>query len=273
MLLAPMDGFTDTAFRILCQKCKAEYCYTEMISVSGFVRKIPKALEKAYIPKEDKSGLQFFGSDPDEFKKAVKMMEESELSPKSIDLNLGCPVQKVAVIGAGSALIGKPKKVEKIVNELTKSNLPISVKMRLGRKNHEWKKILRILNNFNLQHLTVHLRTAEQMYSGNANWDILEKIVSSSTNPIIANGDIKNFEDAKKLIERGAKNVMIGRAALTNPYVFSGETNNHKKAQKFIKEYMRTAKKYKCFDETQFKRIKMKLLHGFEGAKELRKQL
>ena len=114
MFLAPVDGFTDAAFRMLCQRHGAEYCYTEMVSVAGLCRESGKVLKKMHVPKNDNSGVQLFGADAQEFAKAVEIIEQKTFA-KSIDINLGCPMQKVTKISAGSALLGKPKKIAGIM--------------------------------------------------------------------------------------------------------------------------------------------------------------
>ncbi len=270
MLLAPLDGFTDIAFRRLCLERGAEYAYTEMISAEGFTRGTQATLKKAYIEKMENCGLQLFGSRPEQFKKAIEKLETVDNYAKSIDLNIGCPVHKVMKIGAGSALLSKPKTIEKILNMLSESSLPVSIKIRLGIEKMQWPEIIKVANKFDLQHVTVHLRTAIQMYSGKANYGELEKVVSLSNNPIIANGDVKNKDDYETLIQMGAKNVMIGRTALSNPYIFQWKQKTKDNAVKMIKEYEKLAHTSDCLDEAQFKRIKMKLLTGFEGAKDMR---
>jgi len=274
MFLAPMDGFTDIPFRILCQRHGAEYSYTEMISVAGFTRKSDSVLKKAYIPKNDNSGLQFFGTNPHEFETALTILSNIDTSPKSLDLNMGCPVAKVMNIGAGASLLKHPKKVDNIIKILTKYPLPVSVKIRLGiDRTDEWKNVMTVFNDYDLQHITVHLRTVKQMYSGKAQWELLEEIISKSNNPIIANGDIKDQNDAEYLISMGAKNVMVGRAALSNPFMFEGRVNSYDNAKDFIKEYEQLAKEYDCYDHVMVKRLKTKIFRGFKGAKKIRKNI
>jgi len=279
MLLAPMDGYTDAPFRLICQKVGAEYCYTEMISAAGFLRGTEAALAKAFVGKRDRSGLQLFGCKLEEFLPAVKKVNEmleggkkESSHPKSIDLNLGCPVKKVMEMGAGAALMAKPALVNDILNSMERAAiLPISAKIRLGiSKPDRWKPMIKALNKHSLEHVTVHLRTANQMYSGKAEWGLVPDIVSYSANPIIANGDVRSQEDAKTLIEMGAKNAMAGRAALTNPFLFSGEKNSREKSDRFLEDYCKLAEKSGCFDETQYNRISLKVHHGFEGARKIR---
>jgi len=269
MFLAPVDGFTDAAFRMLCQRHGAEYCYTEMVSVAGLCRESAKVLKKMHVPKNDNSGVQLFGADAHEFAKAVEIIEQKTFA-KSIDINLGCPMQKVTKIGAGSALLGKPKNIAGII-DIINTKLPVSVKIRLGRKKiNEFKKIFKVLNDYKLQHVTVHLRTAEQMYSGKAHWQVLPDVVSASANPIIANGDVKNINDAKTLMNMGAVNVMAGRAALVNPFMFEGKKSSRYKAGQFINQYNTMAERLGCYNDAQALRIKLKLLHGFRGARIMR---
>jgi len=272
MYLAPMDGYTDIAFRLLCQRYGAEYCYTEMVSVVGLSRSSPSSLEKARVPEVDRSGIQLFGSDPKLFARSVDVISEFETFPKSIDINMGCSVEKVLEQEAGVILVEKPDLVARILERLTRYDYPISVKIRLGLHDKwAWRSLLRVLNEFDLQHITVHLRTGDKMYSGHAHWEILPEIVSRSGHPIIANGDVRSLKDAELLKSMGASNVMVGRQALSNPTVFSGgEIKDEQLATQILREYISLAKEYKCYDRTRLIRIALKLYRGFPGARSLR---
>ena len=301
MFLAPMDGYTDAAFRKLCQRLGAEYAYTELISAVGYAAGVPVTVSKSFVPKDDRSGLQFFGADPKAFRPAVEKLEDDIANgitfPKSIDLNMGCPMRNVMRMGAGAALLKTPSKVDSILTEMEKSSLPVSVKMRIGiASKNGWKKFVPVLNRHGLQHITVHARTQEEKYMGKGHWELTKDIASSFKHPVVINGNVNCEEDAERLIKSGAANVMVGRAALTNPFIFrsTGENRNtnrsanknagmntnmnismntYANAKKTIELYKKLAKKYKCEDDVQLLRIKMKLFSGFEGAKEIRKHV
>ncbi|WPX08575.1 tRNA dihydrouridine synthase DusB [Anaerocellum danielii] len=224
LFLAPMAGFTDRTFRSLCGKFGADVTITEMVSAKAITMGSQKTKELISFSEEEKiKGVQVFGSDPHVMAEAVKIIQD-EFEYDFIDINMGCPVPKVVKSGEGSALMKNPSLAAKIVEEVTKvSRKPVSVKIRKGfdEENINAPEFAYIMQESGASFVTVHGRTRTQMYSGKADWEIIRKVKERVKIPVIANGDIVDFESAKRAYEvTRADSIMIGRAALGNPWLF-----------------------------------------------------
>ena len=221
--LAPMAGVTDAAYRRLCAEFGAAYTVTEMVSAKA----IPYSYEKT-ARLADTSGdrgpvfLQLFGSDPFDFGLAARKAAES--GPAGIDINMGCPVPKVAGNGAGSALMKDPAKCAAIVAAVKRNtDLPVTVKIRAGwDKDHKNAvEVAKACEEAGAAAIAVHGRTKDQMYMGQANWDIIRQVKQAVQVPVIGNGDVTDGPSAARLLaETGCNLVMVGRGALGNPWVF-----------------------------------------------------
>ena len=276
--LAPMEGYTDPAFRLLCGKYGARFAITEMVSVDRIVRE--RDDETTKIPKgSPPTGIQLFGSDPKIILEAAEKFEKSKF--KEINLNAGCSVPKVVKKGAGAALLKNTKKLEKII-ELLSTNLkkPISVKTRLGYSSpNAIMNISKVIERAGASSIIIHARTAVQGYSGNADWNWIKKVKEEVSIPVYGNGDIKHWEDAYKMLEEtGCDGVYIGRAAIASPIIFKEcelkktIKRNKELAGKIFLEYYKLRKRYKLKD-TNLKAMGIAMGSGFEGAKELRKKI
>ncbi len=223
VFFAPLAGYTNYPFRLLCKGYGAGLCFTEMASAKGL--KFGSENTKELLYTTDKEGLaavQIFGSDPDIMRAAC---ESDDLAAFPIvDINMGCPVPKIYKNGEGSALLENPKLAEKIVSECVKSGKTVTVKFRIGIDDGHLitEEFAKRMAGAGASLLTVHGRTKERVYSGDVNTEEIAKAVNAVEIPVIANGGIFSREDGKKLMqETGAAGVMIARAALFDPQIFT----------------------------------------------------
>ena len=225
VVLAPMAGVSNPAYMKICEDMGVGLVITELISIEGIVRNNKKTLDmlngidKLNIP----YAIQLFGSNPDTFSKAAKII--NKLYPKAIiDINMGCPVPKVAVKSeSGSALLKNPELIQEIVSSVVKSvNTPVTVKIRSGWDDSSINcvEIAKIIESSGASAITLHARTRSQGYSGKSKWELIKKVKKYVSIPVIGNGDITTPELAKKMLdETNCDAVMIGRAVLGNPWI------------------------------------------------------
>ena len=223
VILAPMAGVTDLPFRLLCKEQGAGLLCMEMVSAKAiyYNNKNTEALMEI-DERERPVSLQLFGSDADIMSEMAKRIEEKPFD--ILDINMGCPVPKVAGNGEGSALMKNPELVREIVSKVVKAiEKPVTVKIRKGfDENHvNAVEIAKIIEDCGAAAVAVHGRTREQYYSGKADWDIIRQVKEAVSIPVIGNGDVTGPESAKKMIEEtGVDGIMIGRAARGNPWIF-----------------------------------------------------
>ena len=223
VILAPMAGVTDLAFRLLCRRAGAGLVCMEMVSAKAIHYNNKNTEELLAIhPQEVPASLQLFGSDPKILAEMAKRIEERPFS--ILDFNMGCPVPKVVNNGEGSALMKEPKLVEEILSGLVRAvDKPVTVKIRKGFNESccNAVEIARIAEGCGVAAIAVHGRTREQYYSGRADWDIIRQVKQAVKIPVIGNGDVDSPRAAKALLEQtGCDGVMIGRAAQGNPWIF-----------------------------------------------------
>ncbi len=232
LFLAPMEDVTDASFRFICKEFGADMMYTEFISSDGLIRDAGKSIAKLVTyDYEAPIGIQIYGNIPEAMVDAAKMAERaSEIAgghgADLIDINFGCPVNKIARRGAGSGMMREPDKMVEITKMVVDAvSLPVTVKTRLGWDS-ESKIIVELaerLQDTGIKALTVHGRTRCQMYTGEADWTLIGKIKENPRMhiPIIGNGDINSPEKAKEAFERyGVDGIMIGRATYGHPWIF-----------------------------------------------------
>ena len=230
IFLAPMAGVTDTAFRVLVRELidddftrKNLLMFSEMISAAGIHYRNEKTLAMLKTFAEERPvAIQIFGSDPIICAEAAAYVEQLG-SAAVIDFNCGCPAPKIVKNGEGSALMKNPVLLEKILSAVKKSvKIPVSVKIRLGYDKINAVEIAKCAEAAGVDLIAVHGRTREQFYSGSANWEEIAKVKAAVKIPVIANGDVRDFDSLDKIFSvTKANGVMIGRAAQGNPWIIN----------------------------------------------------
>ena len=234
--LAPMAGTSDLIYRSICHEMGSQLAVTELVTARGI--RYDTTLKKSYRyleidpEKEGPCAIQLFGYEPEDFSVAIPaVLEHPKLSAAAfLDINMGCPVTKVVKTGAGSALMRTPRLAADIIRAAVEAvrpfGIPVGVKFRKGwdAQHINAADFAKVCVEAGASVLCVHARTREQMYSGDADWDILSQVVcavSGSGVPVLGNGDVKDGVSAKRMFEEtGVDGIMVGRAALGNPWIF-----------------------------------------------------
>jgi nifR3 family TIM-barrel protein len=272
VFLAPMAGVTDMAYRAICKQFGCGLTYTEMVSAKGMYYKSENTRELMTLaPEEQPAAIQIFGSDADIL--ASIAAEVQAAGADIIDINMGCPTPKIVKNGDGSALMLKPELVAEIVKKVTSAvTVPVTVKIRKGWDEHHINavEIAQVAEQNGAKAVTVHGRTREQFYSGQADWEIIKKVKQAVRIPVIGNGDVVSPETAEKMLElTGCDGIMIGRGAEGNPWIF-----------RRIIEYLKSGK---LLPEPSYaEKVEMAIVHLEKtielkgeviGVKEMRKHL
>lgn len=225
VMLAPMEDVTDRSFRLICKEQGADMVYTEFVSADSLIRNIAATTRKLHISDGERpTAIQIYGREPDIMAEAARIVAEA--GPDIIDINFGCPVKKVAGKGAGAGLLRDIPKMLAITKAVVNAvNLPVTVKTRLGW-DHNSKIIVELaeqLQDCGIKALTVHGRTRSQMYTGDADWEMIAAVKANPRLdiPLIGNGDITTPEKVREAFDRyGVDGVMVGRASIGAPWIF-----------------------------------------------------
>lgn len=225
VMLAPMEDVTDLSFRQICREMGAKMVYTEFVSAEALIRNINSTTRKLQINDSERPvAIQIYGRDVDAMVEAAKIVES--VKPEIIDINFGCPVKKVAGKGAGAGMLRNIPLMLQITREVVKAvSTPVTVKTRLGWdcENKIICELAPMLQDCGISALTVHGRTRSQMYTGEADWNLIGKLKENPniTIPIIGNGDITTPEKAlDNFNQYGVDGVMVGRGAIGAPWIF-----------------------------------------------------
>ena len=262
-LLAPMAGVTDAAYRIMCRRHGARTAYSEMVSVAGLAYASEKTWELV-MPADDEPDVcvQLFGSKPDQFAAAVEAVER-RVGDKLvlIDINMACPARKVISKGEGSALMERPDLAEDIVRACAgRAHVPITVKMRKDFKSGRLlaPDFAARMEQAGASAVAVHGRSAGQLYSGNADWSVIDAVADRVSVPVIGSGDVFSAEDACRMLEQTAASaVFVARGTYGNPWVFE---DARALAQEGAAVPVRGA-----FERLEALREHLRLLHGHDA--------
>jgi tRNA-dihydrouridine synthase B len=222
--LAPMAGMTDTAFRRLVKRRGGcGLVVTEMVSSEGLVRGIDRTLEYAeYTEEERPVSIQIFGGEPEKMAAAAQIVEG--MGADIVDVNMGCPVAKIAKHNAGCSLMREPEHAQAIVSAMAKAvKIPVTVKMRAGWDANEINapELARRMEDAGAAAITVHGRTAAQSYSGSSDWNLIDHVAGTVGIPVFGSGDcVEPSHLVQKLLESRVSGVLVGRGALRNPWIF-----------------------------------------------------
>lgn len=235
--LSPMAGFSDSPYRLLCRRAGAAFSWTEFVSADGLRRKDARTIELFRFEEAERPiAFQIFGANPASLLRAALIAET--LGPDWIDINMGCSVKTVAGRGAGAGMLRDPRRTGRIFGMLQKRlGVPLTAKIRLGwdRRTRNYTDMARILEDNGAALITVHGRTREQAYSGEADWDAIGAVAAAVSIPTLGNGDLQSVAEAeRKIADCGLAGAVIGRAAIGDPWLFGGVSGRDRSSLEIV---------------------------------------
>ncbi|MBU0675376.1 MAG: tRNA dihydrouridine synthase DusB [Proteobacteria bacterium] len=280
MILAPLAGYTDLPFRLLCREFGASLCYSEMISCHGLVYHQKNTIDMIRsIPEERPVAMQLFGGEADVMGAAAAILSDYPID--IIDINMGCPVKKVVKKGGGAALMKNPQLAERIIRKVcANTNLPVTVKTRTGWTHQEINvtEFVQMAEQAGAAAVTVHGRTWSDGFGGSADQELITAAKRAVTIPIIGNGDILSYDDGIRMMgNTGCDAVMIGRGALGNPWVFDkqGRPTDLSDIASGLTRHLELIARY-CDPEPMLARIKNhggRYFKGLPGSSTIRQSI
>lgn len=282
VITAPMAEITDSVFRKLAKEFGADIVYSEMISAEGLLYGSPATYGLAEFEEiEHPIGIQLFGADPESLSRASEVIQK-KFKPDFIDLNCGCPVQKVVRKNGGSALLKDINCFTKILRAMISSvSIPVTVKLRSGVQKYQWVDIefAQAAQDCGVSAIALHPRSQTMVFSGHSFWERIRLVKESVAVPVIGNGDIETAQDAIQMIEEtGCDSIMVGRASFGNPFIFAQikaalngkpvpEITTKQRVETALVHLFRYKEKYGEFRASKdMKKHLAKYLRGINGA-------
>ena len=283
LILAPMVDITNLPHRLVCRKAGAALAYTEMINIPAITHKNRKTEEMMQTCKEDSPlGIQITGNNPKEIEKIIPRLKKYDL----VDINAGCPSERITENESGSCLLNSPKKIAEMIKILKKNNITTTLKIRLGFKKNNALEIAKLAEKAGADAITLHPRLATQGYDIPADWKEIAKVKKAVSIPVIGCGDILSPEKAKEMLDStGCDAIMIARGAIGDPLIFKRTLNYLKTGKseppsfkdniKCFQEYLSLSKKYKLTESnlTNIRHLGTKFVKGIPGGAKMRNEL
>ncbi len=280
LILAPMDGYSDMPFRLLCRELGSAMSYTEFVNVDGIRGRKSRGvalLKLKFDPSERPLTFQIYGHEEDRLVETALQLQE--LGPDIIDINMGCYVKDIAERGAGSGMLRDPQKIARVFARLSRAlKIPVTGKIRLGwdDASRNYLQVARILEDNGAALIAVHGRTKAQAFRGQADWDAIAEVKQAVKIPVIGNGDVRTVADIARIKRQtGCDGVMIGRGAIGNPWIFSRQDREEVALAEKIALLRRHLALNLEFYGTRlglilFRKHAARYIHGVYGAAELR---
>jgi tRNA-dihydrouridine synthase B len=271
--LAPISEYSSLPFRQMCLDAGAGFAEVPLVSVIA-IRHSPDSINRIDLSKSEKgrTGIQLFGKEPADFGNAIDAISRRFPFIEWFDVNCGCPMRNVIASGGGAALLKTPGRIAEIVKECRKHCKAVSAKVRILGSAEKTLEVCKSAEKSGADFITVHGRTAEQGYSGKADWNAIKEIKGGLSIPVIGNGDITSVAQGKRLVEDGyCDGFMVGRGAMSNPYLFKGEESKGFEARKaMLLEYIGRCGKLGRTDVADIRMKALFFLRGFPESAEMR---